>query len=251
MNISRRDLLLSGSAASTLWLTGCGGGGSADGAPKPSTGTGNTSGSCAVRVSEGVDTPANSTGYFLAFSNTTAFQSPNTKMVVDMALINDFVFGCTNQITTGSEGPFQELFVSFIQYLPMATTGYSTDLVRNLRLHLSIPHDMSGETIFPGDTFNVGDPTNPGGCYVFSGTMIVSAPAAADGANSWAYEITSGTVQILDQLNLFGLGGVKLNNVVATAAAAGNGNNAAFSAGGQLQMNGLMPVVFEALTTVL
>jgi len=201
-----------------------------------------------AQATTGLDAPTDPSGYVVNFSNTTAeFNSPGTPMEVDFGLgLQNKFFGCTNQIVVGSEGPLQELYVSFIQ--PMTSVG----LVRALRLHLSIPHDTSGSTLMPGYTFGVGDPTNPTNCAeVFAGSLIVSDPTAADNSNCWAYQITSGTVQILNGLNFVGLAALRLTNVVATAQAAGAGNNAAYGGSGRVQMDGVLPILFEPLTTVI
>lgn len=252
MKYSRRDFLMMGSAASTLWLTGCGGGGSADGMP-----TAKASVCTADPIPAYVDP-----SFQINFSNAVALPNADLPFISywDSARVSVPMFGCTNQLVENVEGSNQELFISVVQVLTAAQTC-TTSLIRTLRLHLSMHHDYvptatTGHSITgsdpsvpndPNAQYAYGDPTNPGvGQRFFNGELIVTAPTGADGANSWAYQITGGTVQIGSGYN-----GVQapltLTNVVATAAAAGGGNNAAFNAGGRVQMDGSVIVFFDAL----
>lgn len=234
MLISRRDLFMAGSTASALLLTGCGGGGSADGAPKKTSAT--SSNACATLDYK----------YKVLFSNAVSFPNSDLPLVVEDGL--NLYGGCSNQIVSGSEGFIQELFVSVVQIVS-AAQSCSKGYIRTLRLHLSIPHDTSGTTIDVGDVFYLGDPTNPGSSKLFSGEMILTDPAAPDGQNSWAYEIMGGSLEVTSDVIPFSVYTLKLSNVVAKAANAGSGNNLAYAGGGQVEMNGELVVLYEALTT--
>lgn len=232
MLISRRDFFMAGSAASALLLTGCGGGGSADGAPKTTK-----SNACATLTSP----------YTVLFSNAVSFANSDLPLILPDDMQNLYL-GCSNQIVSGSEGLLQEMFVSFIQIVS-AAQSCSKGYIRTLRLHLSIPQDTSGNQVAIGDVFYLGDPTNPGSGKVFSGEIILTDPAAADGQNSWAYQIVGGSLQVTNEYNPIGVLPLQMTNVVAKAANAGSGNNQAYASGGQVEMNGVLPVLFEALTT--
>lgn len=250
MSFSRRDFLLAGSAASTLWLTGCGGGGSADGAPKPGTSVGGGGGSTATcsLTQATLDAPALAEQK-IVFSNATGFADAGKDFIFD-STVQNLYNGTTNQFVTGSEGFLQELFVSYMQPLPASQTASNKLLLRNLRLHLSIPHDTSGDTLQSGYTFNVGDPTSAKACELFSGSLIVTDPTATTNS-TWAYQIVSGTVQIVGPFSPLS-GYLKLNNVVATAAAAGVGSgiNAAGSSD-RVEMNGYVLLQISPILTLL
>ncbi|WP_374594433.1 hypothetical protein [Aquabacterium sp.] len=244
MTISRRDFLLAGSALSTLWLTGCGGGASAGGQPTATTAA--AVGSCiATSVTNAT---AGHGDYAVTFSNTTAFAHADIPLMLVSAVGERFM-GCTNQIVIGVESPDQELTLCFVQTLTDAQTC-NGNIVRALRLHLSIPHDASSTTLLLGDTFTwAADSANPtGGQKLFSGELIVTDPQADDGNNCAAYQITGGTL-VLDELGL-GTATLRLTNVTATAAAAGSGNNAAYASGGQVQMDGTLGLMFESLSLI-
>lgn len=242
MTISRRDFFLAGSTASALWLAGCGGGGSAGGAPKAVTSTAsNTCSATSVTNATG-----NST-YEVAFSNDTAFAHADIPLMLVPA-VGDRMMGCTNQIVSGVEGIDQELTICFIQTLTAAQTC-NGDIVRALRLHLSIPHDSSGHTLSQDDVFTwAADSTNPTGSQkLFSGELIVTAPLQDDGQNCAVYRITGGTLKLV-YFDGIASATLQLSNVTATAAAAGSGNNAAYSPGGRVQMDGQLLTSFQLLS---
>lgn len=243
MSFSRRDFLMAGSAFSTVWLAGCGGGGSASGAPKVSSGGGTPpAATCnASRATTGIGDP-DPAQLKVMFSHAVGMSDVGLDLTIDPVLSNT-IYGCTNQSVYGVEGLSQELFVSAVQMLPASQTSIGRALIRNLRMHLSIPHDTSGTVFQQGDTFTVGDPTSTHACYVFNGTLLVTDPSAATNG-SWAYQIVSGVVEIVGVVTT-----LKLSNVVATAAAAGVGAGVnAAGAPDQIEMNGYLPVLTEYLT---
>lgn len=242
-HLSRRTFLLAGSASTALWLTGCGGGGSADSAPwnQTSATSPTVSTSCTAATVDAIN------GYEIAFTGAIAL--PNASIPLSMVSAASEIFAGTTNAISSSEGLEKELFISFIQPLTAAQTC-STAMVRTLRLHLSIPQDTTADTIEPGDVFAWGDPTSPGSSKVFTGELIVTDPSADDGANCWAYKIMSGTITVVafDGLSSAQL---ELSNVVATASLAGSANNAAYAGGGQFSMNGQIVVPVEPLLSVI
>lgn len=237
MSITRREFLIAGSATSTLWLTGCGGGGSADGAPKAKAAV---PGVCTAEAST---TPSLN----IAFSNVSgAFPSSSVPMTPTEQLK---IMGCTNPLVAGVEGSVQELFVDVVQRLSGSgcdsTTGAS-ELIRSLSLHLAIPRDPSDSTSL--DTapmvFNYGDPTDTA-VRAFGGLLVVNDP---DSSQNWAYQITGGTVEITAFGGLgLGIVQLKLTNVVASAMAAGSAKN---NGSGTLALNGEIKLTFEFLGAV-
>jgi len=226
MIISRRDFFLSGSA---------------DGAPKASA----RSNACATLT----DT------YQVHFTNAVSFANSDLPFVVADDFTNMY-FGCSNQISSTSEGLLQEMFVSATQIVS-ASQSCSKGYIRTLRLHLSIPHDTSGTQINANDVFYIDDASNPGyprigtagSGKLFSGEIIVTDPSAPIGQDSWAYTIIGGSIQVRSEYNPVGLLPLELTSVIAKASAAGSGNNGAYASGGQVEMNGTLPILFEALTT--
>lgn len=245
MTISRREVLFSGSALSVFWLAGCGGGGSAGGAPKPAV-----TGASTCTAATVTNATAGHGDYAVTFSNTTAFAHADIPLMLVPA-VGERLLGCTNQIVTGVENPYQELTLCFVQTLTDAQTC-NGNIVRALRLHLSIPHDASSNTLSPSDTFTwAADSSSPTGSQkLFSGELVVTDPQANDGNNCAAYQITGGALA-LTTFNTAGAVELQLTNVTATAAAAGSGNNAAYASGGSVHMDGTLYLAFEPLTTLI
>jgi hypothetical protein len=239
-----------GSAGSFLLLAGCGGGGSAKNAPKPVTG-----GTTACSLAQATNVPSVSDldpyGPAIYFSKGTSncnFPYDSTAMR-GTAAVAPFM-GCTNPLISGSQATIQDMYLSIVEKLIVSGDGTTTPyqaVVRTLRLHLAIPHDASGATqLDKGFVFSVGDPTNPTNCSeVFSGEIMVNDPSAADGSNNWTFQITGGTIEILNDYNPIGLIGLQLKNLVATAAAAGTGSGSNNSALGTLNMQGTSQVYFD------
>lgn len=259
MNFSRRDFLLAGSALSTLWLAGCGGGASASGEPKPTTaGAVTTStGSCGVMTAadnqwDSSSTPAISFTNFTpaALSVAPFFLTSNGSSVVASDLVPTLdvtpYMGSSNPYGNGlPQDNTQEMFVSIVQTVNASSTALAA--VRALRLHLAIPPDATNNTLLqPGYTFEVGDPTNAT-CAVFDGLLVVNDPAADDGSNNWAFQIVSGQVKILYFDGLASIA-LQLTDVVASADAAGTGNN---SAVGSVTMNGKVLLAFDLIGDVI
>jgi hypothetical protein len=241
MTISRRELLFSGSALSVVWLAGCGGGGPASGAPKPGV---TTSSTCTAA------TVTNAGSGEVTFSNVTTFPHADIPLMLVPA-VGERLMGCTNQIVTGVENPYQELTLCFVQTLTDAQTC-NGNIVRALRLHLSIHHDTSSATLDSGYTFTwAADSSGPAaGEQLFSGELIVTDPQSDDGNNSAVYRITGGTL-VLDSFSSAGLASLQLTNVTATAAAAGSGNNAVYAGAGQVHMDGTLNLLFDAIPALI
>lgn len=258
MSFSRRNFLLAGSALSTLWLTGCGGGASAGGEPKPAAETAATStGSCgamtatdnptytsftsAIRFTDFTQTALNVAPFFLTTAGSSVVASdliPSQGVVPVMGASNPYGSGLPQDNT-------QEMFVSVVQTVNASSTALAA--VRTLRLHLAIPPDATNNSMLhPGYTFEVGDPTNAT-CAVFDGLLVVNDPAADDGSNNWAFQIVSGQVKIL-YFDGFASIGLQLTNVVASAAAAGTGNNSGLDS---VTMNGQVLLAFDLIGDVI
>lgn len=248
--ISRRRFVAVGSAGSLLLLAGCGGGGSAKNAPKPSTGGGCTLPQVgSVPSVHDVDPQYGPSIYFSQGSSDCNFPYYTTSMK-GTASVAPFM-GCTNPLIAGVQATIQDMYLSVVEKLIVSGAGTTGSpyqaVVRTLRLHLAIPHDASGSTqLERGFVFSVGDPTNPTNCSeVFSGEIMVNDPLAADGSNNWTFQITGGTIEILNDYNPIGLIGIQLKNLVATATAAGTGIGSNNSALGTLNMQGTSLVYFD------
>lgn len=241
MVISRRDFLLTGSAISTLWLAGCGGGGSASGAPKAGGTTGPTAGACTFQTTSGsgaID-PAN---LGINFTTTSAFPHAATPLVPVDAPNAPTYMACSNPILENEEGIKQEFFVNLID-------TPEPNVVRSLRLHLAIPKSYQTGSDAPqikvGYVFRVGDPSSASNCSeVFSGVLVVNNLATG---KNWAYQVTAGTVEVLDDgYGLVFTTPIKLTGVVATATTERNNQ-----ASGTVQMDGAIDVNAELLTGVI